>query len=587
MTGFLLQLCAADRCSLLVSHGYRHLTQAHHKALAARAASAARLRRRKANGTPSAHSQKRRRLHGSHSFRKLLHRHLDIMASRQEIRRRSSATERTPFESTLTVMAMANTCALPPDVARAHRERKPEASRMHKNNGNDAEIMPPPPLPSQGGPSARQSRSDSAASRITNRLSLTLPIAPPTSDPSRPALISAATPSIPPTPVETSTVTSPSDANEFIIAIAAQERRVLELREELARAEADLVALKKEWTSKEPYHKRGASSHVDLQRNVAPGPTNDDTAASRRSVELDRRKLLLQNQNQGTPTQNRRRVLRGGHTRTLSLLSPARTNSEFSVREDSSQEEMKLPPLDRRTAQLTNPALSKRASWQPRSAQNSPVVPQLVEDFKLGLRAFVEDIRQITVGDEPVTGRGTPAQQPGGAMNRGTPGDPEKPRSGHAARLKGSTALDSPNSGTSAPTPASKSLAPSLEKHKPTKSKHFSWTPLGFDSLDDNDWSNWESPGPSKSPRWSGSTVNSAGLEDIGSIPEAGEENNTPAKTKSTVETPILSPKLEEILPSVVNRLSPSNLKRTANSLMDEWERSLVAPEATDKESKA
>ena len=54
---------------------------------------------------------------------------------------------------------------------------------------------------------------------------------------------------------------------------------------------------------------------------------------------------------------------------------------------------------------------------------------------------------------------------------------------------------------------------------------------------------------------------------------------------------PLLSPqKLEEILPSVVNRLSPSNLKRTANSLMDEWEKSLVSPpppESGDKENEA
>lgn len=63
------------------------------------------------------------------------------------------------------------------------------------------------------------------------------------------------------------------------------------------------------------------------------------------------------------------------------------------------------------------------------------------------------------------------------------------------------------------------------------------------------------------------------------------------SKTKSsTVEAPTLPPKLGEILPSVVNRLSPlspSYLKRTAHSLMDEWEKSLVTPEATDKENKA
>ena len=46
-------------------------------------------------------------------------------------------------------------------------------------------------------------------------------------------------------------------------------------------------------------------------------------------------------------------------------------------------------------------------------------------------------------------------------------------------------------------------------------------------------------------------------------------------------EAPALSPpKLGEILPSMVNRLTPSNIKRTANNLMDEWEKSLADPES-------
>jgi hypothetical protein len=52
------------------------------------------------------------------------------------------------------------------------------------------------------------------------------------------------------------------------------------------------------------------------------------------------------------------------------------------------------------------------------------------------------------------------------------------------------------------------------------------------------------------------------------------------SKKKSTgYETPLLSPKLEEILPNMVKGLSPSNLKRTATNLMDEWERSLTDPQ--------
>lgn len=61
------------------------------------------------------------------------------------------------------------------------------------------------------------------------------------------------------------------------------------------------------------------------------------------------------------------------------------------------------------------------------------------------------------------------------------------------------------------------------------------------------------------------------------------------SKAKSLAgDTPILSPKLGEILPSMVNRLSPSNIKRTATNLMDEWEKSLADPRpSTDKENSA
>lgn len=59
-------------------------------------------------------------------------------------------------------------------------------------------------------------------------------------------------------------------------------------------------------------------------------------------------------------------------------------------------------------------------------------------------------------------------------------------------------------------------------------------------------------------------------------------------KSTSIEEGPMLSPKLGEILPSMVNRLTPSNIKRTATNLMDEWEKSLTDPSTTaDKENSA
>ncbi|KAI9149315.1 hypothetical protein HJFPF1_11367 [Paramyrothecium foliicola] len=476
-------------------------------------------------------------------------------------------------------MATTTTFASTPDLT--------HEAELSSQDGNAASIPSTPP-PTDHAVTAGRPRATSLATRNANRLSLTLPIAPPTSYPSRPTPVAAG--SVPPTPVDTSAATSPTDPNDFIIAIAAQERRVLELREELVRAEAELSSLKRQWTAQDTLLKRNGLHRADSRRSLSQA--DEESLSARRSLDADRRKLLLQTQS--TPTQGRRKVIRGGHARTLSLLSPVKTDGGFAdLQEPVDAQPLKLPPADRRTAQLLNPNLSKRASWQPRSHQSTPSVPSIVEDFRLGLRAFVEDIRQITVGDEPIKGqnmRDSPVgRRDGAVVDESDPGfDTIKPS--NSVRPKVSSIFDSPGSAAPAPTPGSKESDTHQDKPKAVKNKRFSWTPLGLDSLDDNAWSNWESPVSIKSARWSGSTVNSNSddVADIQSIAEREEENVTPIKKKAALaDAPSLSPRLEEILPSMVNRLSPSNIKRTANHLLDEWEKSLMAPEAADKENQA
>ncbi|KAF7545572.1 hypothetical protein G7Z17_g9056 [Cylindrodendrum hubeiense] len=587
MPGLLLQLCAAHRSSSLLLDEYRHLTQAHQRALSVRPAVAAvRLRRRRACRAPATHLQKRRIILGSRSFNKLLEHRLD-MASQQAIRRRYSVADRVPADSIMPTTAATSSpdssnpsttdapVAMPlpgsasaRDLSRARQEKQPEStSHSRQDSAASTASMPPPPVTREDTPPFRRghSRSKSSMCRQVNRLSLTLPIAPPTSDPSRPTPTSAMS-SVPPTPID-SAVTSPTDANEFIIAIATQERRVMELREELSRAETDLIILKKKWSTQDTSRKRGEQFPIGAARPAAQAADDEPTSA-KRSVDMDRRKLLQQDQSQPSTPQSRRKVMRGGHTRTLSLLSPGKDG--FSLFEDRpDQEPVTLPPIERRAAQLTNPNLAKRASWAPRSQQNVAGVPQIVEDFKLGLRAFVEDIRQITVGDEPITGQ--QLRSTGIDLNQDTI------RPSHALRPKVSTVFEPPHSAESTPSRGTKTGAAAKEtqdKAKTTKSKHFSWTPLGVDSLDDNDWSNWESPASTKTSRWSGSTMGSS-LDDT---PDE-EPVTTPSKRKSLgFDNPLLSPKLEEIS-NMVNRLTPSNIKRTATNLMDEWEKSLTEPQ--------
>ncbi|KAH7152231.1 hypothetical protein B0J13DRAFT_438136 [Dactylonectria estremocensis] len=516
------------------------------------------------------------------------------MAPQQQIRRRYSVADQVPADLIMPRTAVSSSpesmspnttdapaASSPPgvvptrDLSRSRQENQTESTTHSRQDSaaSSTASMPPPPdsTPLRRG----HSRSKSSMCR-QNRLSLTLPIAPPTSDPSRPTPTSAVA-SVPPTPIE-SGMSTPSDANEFIIAIAAQERRVLELREELLRAETDLTKLKKLWSTQDITRRRGEQYPLEAPRPVAQA-TDDEPASAKRSIEMDRRKQLQQSQ-PSTP-QSRRKVMRGGHKRTLSLLSPGKDES-FNLFEDrTDQESVNLPPIERRAAQLTNPNLSKRASWAPRSQQTAAAVPQIVEDFKLGLRAFVEDIRQITVGDEPINGqniRSTAIDVRNGAG----PESQDTIRQSHALRPKVSTVFEPPHSAESTPIRNNKTATPTKEtqeKTKATKGKHFSWTPLGLDSLDDNDWSNWESPSSSKTSRWSGSTMGSSSLDDT---PDEEEPVVTPSRKKLMgIDNPLLSPKLEEIS-NMVNRL-PSNIKRTATNLMDEWEKSLNEPQAQQR----
>ena len=53
------------------------------------------------------------------------------------------------------------------------------------------------------------------------------------------------------------------DSNTFLTALASQERRVLELKEELQKAETDLEKLKRQWTTHEAAKKRNELRQIE------------------------------------------------------------------------------------------------------------------------------------------------------------------------------------------------------------------------------------------------------------------------------------------------------------------------------------
>ncbi|KAI0459959.1 hypothetical protein F5B21DRAFT_203657 [Xylaria acuta] len=467
--------------------------------------------------------------------------------------------------------------------------RANEGDEVEGDGSNTADTtsssMPPPPRSESF--DACSIRSTSPASRNANRLSLTLPIALPNSLPSRPTPTS----SMPPTPIDTMTLNSPVDSDGFIVAIAAQERRVLELREELTRAEAELKRLQRQWTISEACKKRPPNTAVEPLRALAPAAnlrnSSEDSPAAKRNSELERRKAILLAQSQGTPQRHKRTVFHGTHTRTLSLLSPTKSVGDASIHED--QDSIRSPDsyISPPPTSIRFPA-NKRATWAPyQSTQQSTGVKQLANDFKQGLWTFVEDLRQATVGDEAISGTTNRTTEIGLRSNR-VDGDQDTIRASIAnrGRIPFPTELDSPSD---SPSRSSTSSSSDHLQHRRTASrpeprtrKHFSWTPLTFDKFDDDDWSNWDSPNV-KTSRWSGSTVNG---DIVPAIAEGDDENETALRHKrsrSELQSSSLkaSSKLEELPQAILNHLTPSKIKSTTSNFIKEWEKSLSPPPQT------
>ncbi|KAH8652403.1 hypothetical protein BX600DRAFT_516438 [Xylariales sp. PMI_506] len=445
---------------------------------------------------------------------------------------------------------------------------------------SDAPVMGTPSETSE----TRSNRSGSTASRTANRLSLTLPIALPNSMPSRPTPTS-----VPPTPSESngSVLNSPADPNDFIIAIAAQERRVLELREELERAERDLKVLRTKWKSSEAHKIRSPTRVIEPLRQITPSSADSqgscDSPADSRSMDMERKKALLLGQ--GTPREHRRRIMRGGHTRTLSLLSPTKSEHDIPIHRDSdvfrSPETAAFPHRD-----FIAPPLNKRATWTPRQAQQPHAMKQIADDFRQGLWTFVEDLRQAAVGEEAISATTNRTSELPPRANRSNT-DQDTIRASATKRGRVPFPME-PEVHEDTPSKAPGSFQDRAQHRRSssrpeTKArKHFSWTPLTFDDMGDDDWSNWDTPN-GKSSRWSGSTVNG---DIIPAVPERVEENESTLRKKrsrsdlrsSSPQTPA---KLGELPAALLNSLTPSNIKRFSTDFMKEWEKSLSPPAET------
>lgn len=152
-----------------------------------------------------------------------------------------------------------------------------------------------------------------------------------------------------------------STSTEFLTMLASQERRVLELKEELSRAENELTALKKQWaiyeagkkkneikgaptrsgSVKAPHTHNRATSVVDVGTGLGLSGVDDNASEDKVEAEREKMRELLRERMLGrlpntentqsghaNSKKNQRVFSSSRHTRTLSLLTTNTTKNE-------------------------------------------------------------------------------------------------------------------------------------------------------------------------------------------------------------------------------------------------------------------
>lgn len=179
----------------------------------------------------------------------------------------------------------------------------------------------------------------------------------------------------------------PDDPSAFMTALAAQERRVLELKEELGKAEAELRRLKRQWASHE-----ASRSRYELAANGAAGGDALALASPTGREEFRRRQLQAQPAGTGKVLVSQR------GQRALSLLAPER---EVGERRRARTMPIGPPPAQSYAA----PGMSAEGGVRVRPKSQDVLLKtgqQMAADFRDGLWTFLEDLKQATVGDDMV-----------------------------------------------------------------------------------------------------------------------------------------------------------------------------------------
>ena len=401
---------------------------------------------------------------------------------------------------------------------------------------------------------------------------------------------------------------------------------MLELKEELRQAEHELERLKREWAKDEAARKRQDVRRVHKLQPLVTTPMpldvhDDDSDGSSEWLqrEMERRKVIMG----GIKSSNRKVFSGSKHTRTLSLLSPERGHFPQSFPQPADAARRSLDATSYQAHGRSNTianagaSVAESAEEQDYEGMSEPkdvlfkTGKQMMADMKDGFLTFFDDIRQATVGEEGINATQTrttetaskrsnivranstrtPSRRPGSKSGPGS----GKPKPQQADSKDAGVAFWSEHGfedpkGKMTPKVARLKLNPNGAQSTPRPPK----------DLDDA-WDMWETPksakhaqsdssGSSKSSHSRTSNALSTPSRTVGlqSSPSSASSASSADKTltpRSSMDMAAGNDKRDAIPWPALNKLTPTNLRRTASHLMNEWEKSLTPPTGDDSDA--
>ncbi|KAL8953837.1 MAG: hypothetical protein Q9222_000346 [Ikaeria aurantiellina] len=406
------------------------------------------------------------------------------------------------------------------------------------------------------------------------------------------------------------------DSSVFLTTLAAQERRVLELRDELKKAEDELLRLKKQWATHEAVRKRNEFRHLEqLQRikiaKETPGRDNREQDEQRNPLDrtgypAERSSIpdLLPYKDSrpqvgphaGT-RQTQRKIFSGSRQiRALSLLSQASTpNASLDQPLQESSLRGILSPRSIPGSNKQSPPSHDTVSGPTTRRPNEDLIgtsKQIVEDLREGLKTFFEDIRQATVGEEasssPDTISNTIFSERCGARTQRGRQSQEFHVPGTSSRRSNKSQADGASSRSNlmplAPINATRVIEQNSTEVVASRDSIQEVARDRATCDDEEPWDSWDTPTTHQIPpchRAESVTSESLLSPSIGTItPRSSMSSVDVGHNHAHNELPLVTQ--GDIPWPMLTKVVPGGLRMTAATLMNEWEKSLPQPVLSD-----